>query len=90
MATCTDLVPGEEDDGIEVLPEGDACALLAFLVRSFLTLSGSVAMVRSGVTVSASACMASVFDLTSAMEGDEDPDSWDDEDDEDHKANNEN
>ena len=52
-------------------------------MRSFLTLSGSVAMVRSGVTVSASACMASVFDLTSAIEGDEDPDCWDDEEDED-------
>src|ERR1051325_4194911 len=90
MASCTDLDPslftssgGTEDDGIEVLPEGDSCALLAFLVRNFLTFSGSVAIVRSGVTLSASTCMASAFDLTSAMEGDEDPDSWDDEDDED-------
>ena len=82
MAICTDLDSsgftisgGTEDNGTEVLPEEDARDLLVLLVRNFLTFSGSVAIARNGVTLSASACMASAFALTSAMDGDEDPDS---------------
>src|ERR1044072_6801293 len=90
MAICTDLDPfvftisgGTEEDGTDVLPEGGACDLLAFLVRNFLTFSGSVAIARNGVTLSASACMDSTFALTSAMEEDGEPVFWDDDEDED-------
>ena len=52
-------------------------------MRSFLTFSGSVAIARKGVTFRGSTCMASALALISAMVGDEKPESWDDEEDDD-------